>query len=64
MDEKIDREQIKDPREVSGWGRIGEGPDRQDYSDIARKTDVKPEFEPGVGETVLQGRCDGSGSSR
>ena len=62
MDEKIDREHIKDPCEVSGWGRVAQGSDRQDYSDIARKADVKPEFEPGIGETILRGRCDGSGN--
>jgi len=60
MDEKIDRARVKDPAEVSGWGPGPKKVDRQNYSDIAKKAEVKPEFEPGVGRVTLRGRCDGT----
>lgn len=49
MDEQIDRSKVKDPSEVSGWGPDKDGHSRQDYSDIARKTEKNVEFDPHVG---------------
>ena len=49
MPEEIDRDKLKDPSEVSGWGRKEDGSSPQDYSDIARKTDKNAEFDPHIG---------------
>ncbi len=37
---------VKDPCEVSGWGP---GAKSQDYSDIAKKSEVNAEFDPQFG---------------
>lgn len=49
MAEQIDRDKLKEPSEVSGWGRKEDGRSPQDYSDIAKKTDKNAEFDPDIG---------------
>ena len=49
MAEPIDRDKLKDPSEVSGWGQKEDGRSPQDYSDIARHTDRNVEFDPKIG---------------
>jgi hypothetical protein len=61
MAEKIDREKLKDPSEVSGWGPSHKKGDKasQDSSDISKKADVNAEFDPRIGKESLESRGAG-----
>jgi hypothetical protein len=58
MAEPIDRSKVRDPSEVSGWGPREGQRSRQDYDDIARVSETKPEFERG--RSTSRGRADGT----
>jgi hypothetical protein len=60
MDEQINRQHVRDPREVSGWGMHAGGRDPQDASDIARGVGINCEFERDRATTTKVGRADGS----
>jgi hypothetical protein len=59
MAEPIDRSKVKDPSEVSGWGRKEDGRSPQDYSDIARQADRNVEFDPNVGHVSDKPKGEG-----
>ena len=59
MDERIDRSKLKDPSEVSGWGRRDDGRALQDSSDIAKKSERNVEFDPAVGHLSDKPICQG-----
>jgi hypothetical protein len=63
-EQKIDKSRIKDPAEVSGWGFTRSGKSPQNFSDIARRSQLNTEFTPEVGRTTTQGRCDGSAHAK
>lgn len=59
MIERIDREKVKDPCEVSGWRPGAEKWDPQIYDDIARHVEHNAEFEDN-GAPTKKGRADAS----
>jgi hypothetical protein len=62
MEQPIDKTKVKDPCEVSGWGAREGARSPQDYSDIARPSELKVEFERGNETLTSRGRADGSGA--
>jgi len=50
MPDNKEQKRPKDPATTSGWGRDEQGRDKQDFSDIANREQLNPEFRKERGE--------------